>query len=160
MGGYTHQDIRKYAQEVSILSARNAAKDKEIERLRAECDRAKSTPMKYRRMEFNAQLQEEVTKLRAELDALKSQEPVAWIDGGDARALMQGNSVMVHPADQGLMAPLYAAPVPSIPPGTLDPLYKLLDYADESDGACYSTLSTRLVRDLVNEALAATKEKS
>lgn len=36
-----------------------------------------------------------------------------------------------------------------------DPLSKLLELADESDGACYGTLSTRIARDLITEALAA-----
>ena len=51
-----------------------------------------------------------------------------------------------------LRAALAAAPQ-SVP--AIEPLYKLLEYADESDGAQYGTLSTSLVRDLVNEALAA-----
>jgi hypothetical protein len=35
------------------------------------------------------------------------------------------------------------------------PLRKLLEYADDSDGSQYGTLSTDLVRKLVNEALCA-----
>jgi len=67
----------------------------EIGRLRAECDRAKSMPMKYRRMEFNAQLQEEVTKLRAELDALKS-SPVPSIPEGYQLVPVEPSEAMVR----------------------------------------------------------------
>lgn len=42
----------------------------------------------------------------------------------------------------------------SAQPASLEPLHKLLDYADDSDGSQYGTLSTSLVRDLVNEAIA------
>jgi hypothetical protein len=120
--------------------------------------------MKYRRMEFNAQLQEEVTKLRAELDALREQEPVAWIDGGDARALMQGNSVMVHPADQGLMAPLYAAPVPSRDE-VLEALGNVaLRFADRAGDVCPEDPAEKICAEFAAAVYAvlnkATKEKT
>ena len=44
----------------------------EITRLEAELAKAKTVPMKYRRMAFNAQLQDEVKKLEAENAALKA----------------------------------------------------------------------------------------
>lgn len=70
------------------------------ERLRAELEKAKSVPMKYRRMEFNAQLQNENTRLRAELDALKA------------------SFMCVHESHETLYQELRANPVPaSVPEG-------------------------------------------
>ena len=44
---------------------------KELAALRAEVARLKTVPMKYRRMEFNAQLQQENAELRAAIDAMR-----------------------------------------------------------------------------------------
>lgn len=53
----------------------------ELRRLQAQNERLKTLPMKYRRMEFNAQLQTENDRLRAQrdelLDALKRALPHA-----------------------------------------------------------------------------------
>ena len=46
-------------------------------------------------------------------DALKASEPVAWIDAGDLRGIMQGNSAWAHPEDQGRMIPLFTTPQPA-----------------------------------------------
>lgn len=43
----------------------------ELAALRAEVARLKTVPMKYRRMEFNAQLQQENAELRAAIDAMR-----------------------------------------------------------------------------------------
>ena len=50
----------------------------ELRRQHEEIERLKTVPMKYRRMEFNAQLQTENDSLRAQRDALL--EALAWID--------------------------------------------------------------------------------
>lgn len=91
--------------------------------LRAELEKAKSVPMKYRRMEFNAQLQNENTRLRAKLDALKAQEPVAWMkdqwspDCGNYWELCREDEMGWR--DRKDWVPLYARPVPaqSVPDG-------------------------------------------
>ncbi len=93
------------------------------EALRAELEKAKSVPMKYRRMEFNAQLQNENTRLRAKLDALKAQEPVAWMkdqwspDCGNYWELCREDEMGWR--DRKDWVPLYARPVPaqSVPDG-------------------------------------------
>ncbi len=79
--------------------------------LRAELEKAKSVPMKYRRMEFNAQLQNENTRLRAELDALNRQEPVAWECRGDIYRVPQ-RYIDTNRLIPG-QVPLYARPVPA-----------------------------------------------
>lgn len=85
--------------------------------LRAELEKAKSVPMKYRRMEFNAQLQNENTRLRAKLDALKAQEPVAWMkdqwspDCGNYWELCREDEMGWR--DRKDWVPLYARPVPA-----------------------------------------------
>ena len=52
--------------------AETKSQAEEIARLRAELERLKTVPMKYRRMEFNAQLQEENSKLRAEVELMRA----------------------------------------------------------------------------------------
>lgn len=92
----------------------------ENEKLRAELEKAKSVPMKYRRMEFNAQLQNENTRLRAELDALKAwkeevekQEPVLlWHLTGDPDE-EEVFEVNEHNLQCPYCKPLYARPVPA-----------------------------------------------
>ncbi len=92
--------------------------------LRAELEKAKSVPMKYRRMEFNAQLQNENTRLRAKLDALKAQEPVAWMkdqwspDCGDYWELCREDEMGWR--DRKDWVPPYARPVPAgVPDGVM-----------------------------------------
>ena len=53
-------------QEVSTLR-------EQVEKLMKERDALKTVPMKYRRMQFNAELQEEVTQLQKQLAALAEQ---------------------------------------------------------------------------------------
>jgi hypothetical protein len=153
---------RSIALPTATEAARNVALEEEVGRLRAELD-AKQARIDELMLEY-------------EPEAMTDEQVKAW---GAAQAPVPEKQTAVRqfrkkgcsdwydglPDEEDGRGPyesrtLYAAPVPSIPPGTLDPLYKLLDYADESDSACYSTLSTRLVRDLVNEALAAAKEKT
>lgn len=59
----------------------------EIDRLRAKLELRKTMPMKYRRMEFNAELQKEVERLEAERDALHVAicQAVALMNVGDNR---------------------------------------------------------------------------
>ena len=45
----------------------------QVEKLTKERDELKTVPMKYRRMQFNAELQEEVTQLQKQLAALAEQ---------------------------------------------------------------------------------------
>ena len=47
--------------------------------------------------------------LRAKIEQVEKQEPVGWVDGGDLRALSNGNSVWLNPDDQGRMVPVYLA---------------------------------------------------
>lgn len=56
----------------------------ELDALRAEVARLKTVPMKYRRMEFNAQLQQENAELRAAIDALRGELAVAQHNSDDA----------------------------------------------------------------------------
>ena len=51
-------------------------------------------------------------ELLREILASPPEEPVAWIDGGDLRGVGNGNSVWVHPDDQGRMIPLYRKNAP------------------------------------------------
>ena len=53
-------------QEVSTLR-------EQVEKLTKERDELKTVPMKYRRMQFNAELQDEVTQLQKQLAALAEQ---------------------------------------------------------------------------------------
>lgn len=62
MSGYTEIALLQY--ELEKLRAELAKKDAKIERL-------KIVPMMYRRMAFNAQLQDENNELRQQLAALK-----------------------------------------------------------------------------------------
>jgi hypothetical protein len=109
----------------------------EVRELRAELDAARRTA-EYWKAEHLAG--------NAELDALKASVPERLTpDGkyGKQHHYAEGWNDCIDEMGQA----------PSVP--DLDPLYKLLEYADESDGAQYGTLSTSLVRDLVNEALAS-----
>ena len=56
--------------------------------------------------------------LRTKIKVMEQQEPVGWVDGGDLRALSNGNSVWLNPDDQGRMVPVYlaAAPKPEAKP--------------------------------------------
>ena len=51
----------------------NRALQEQLEKLRVERDALKTVPMKYRRMQFNAELQEEVMQLNEQLLALAEQ---------------------------------------------------------------------------------------
>ena len=77
------EEGRKDYEGMREFQQKYIAADQELRKLRAELEKAKSVPMKYRRMEFNAQLQNENTRLRAELDALKQdvekQEPAGEV---------------------------------------------------------------------------------
>jgi hypothetical protein len=73
---YLHAAYRAYAR--AIESAATAPLLKRISELERELEAAKTVPMKYRRMEFNAQLQQENESLRTQLEAVQG-EPVAWV---------------------------------------------------------------------------------
>jgi hypothetical protein len=102
--------------------------------LRAELEKAKSVPMKYRRMEFNAQLQNENTRLRAELDALKEQEPAGEV-------VLFGERLKEISWRKGKLpdvgTKLYARPVPapSVPEG-----WKLVPTAESRHPGIYKML--------------------
>ena len=51
-----------------------------IEQLEAENKRLKTVPMKYRRLEFNAQLQNENDELRAKVAALEAEQKTMNLD--------------------------------------------------------------------------------
>ena len=58
--------------EIPYAQAEIAKRDKRIKELEQQIARLKTVPMKYRRMEFNAQLQRENTEQAAEISRLKS----------------------------------------------------------------------------------------
>ena len=63
---WKHDEQR--ALENEIISLRE-----QVEELTKERDELKTVPMKYRRMQFNAELQDEVTQLQKQLAALAEQ---------------------------------------------------------------------------------------
>ena len=63
---WEHDEQR--AMENEIISLRE-----QVEKLTKERDELKTVPMKYRRMQFNAELQEEVTQLQEQLAAFAEQ---------------------------------------------------------------------------------------
>lgn len=58
--------------EIPYAQAEIAKRDKRIKELEQQIARLKTVPMKYRRMEFNAQLQRENTEQAAEISRLKA----------------------------------------------------------------------------------------
>ena len=74
--GFDEHGARK---PVEILSSREELRREittlreQVEKLTKERDALKTVPMKYRRMQFNAELQEEVTQLQEQLAALAEQ---------------------------------------------------------------------------------------
>ena len=58
----------------------------------------------------------EVERLNAKITVMEQQEPVGWVDGGELRALSNGNSVWLNPDDQGRMVPVYLAAAPEAKP--------------------------------------------
>jgi len=68
----------------AIEAASCAERDKRIAELERELVAAKSVPMKYRRMAFNAELQVENANLRKELEAVrKDAERYRWLRDSD-----------------------------------------------------------------------------
>ena len=67
--------LNKDSQEFTILCAKETEKvlREQVEKLAKERDELKTVPMKYRRMQFNAELQDEVTQLQKQLAALAEQ---------------------------------------------------------------------------------------
>lgn len=93
--------------------------DSRIAELEAEVARLKTVPMKYRRMEFNAQLQKENEELAAKLKLRDEQEPVATvIDRDNCRVWWSDKFTHISQAPAN-NTKLYAAPVaaPAIPEG-------------------------------------------
>ncbi len=99
--------------------------------LRAELEKAKSVPMKYRRMEFNAQLQNENTRLRAKIEAMERQEPAMWANysniisakinkerrgAGDQHTCSETKTAY-HDAPLYALPGAQAQPAPSVPEG-------------------------------------------
>ena len=60
------------ADEIERLRAENTALRARVKELEEANQRLRTVPMKYRRMEFNAQLQQEVQRLEAENAALRA----------------------------------------------------------------------------------------
>lgn len=95
-------------QEVSTLR-------EQVEKLTKERDALKTVPMKYRRMQFNAELQDEVTQLQKQLLALAEQNEkmlkvllrLACLGNGD----QYGNSIGNCIAQEALSLPNLATPV-------------------------------------------------
>ena len=67
----TYNEFAGYRETIESLRQQLAAKDVEIERL-------KTVPMKYRRMAFNAQLQDENESLRQQLTELLNWQQKAF----------------------------------------------------------------------------------
>ena len=61
------------ADEIERLRAENTALRARVKELEEANQRLRTVPMKYRRMEFNAQLQQEVQRLRAENARMKAE---------------------------------------------------------------------------------------
>lgn len=68
----------------------------EIERLRAENEKLRTLPMKYRRMEFNAQLQKENEELRAELAQRQSLSADAVFANNEIMAINAGLGLRIN----------------------------------------------------------------
>lgn len=68
----TQPEALRLADELDAYHTRSCHKEAaaELRRLHAENERLKTVPMKYQRMEFNAQLQAENERLIAQRDAL------------------------------------------------------------------------------------------
>jgi hypothetical protein len=94
--------LKTQASDVASERAANALLTEEIERLRAENDRLKTVPMKYRRMEFNAQLQAENERLRAEVAAARRACELALI-------VMTPNGSVPTPVEEPVIERLRAA---------------------------------------------------
>ena len=86
----------------------------QVEKLTKERDELKTVPMKYRRMQFNAELQDEVTQLQKQLAALAEQNEkmrkvllrLACLGNGD----QYGNSIGNCIAQEALSLPNLATP--------------------------------------------------
>ena len=67
------ETIQRNPESVAAWKRECAFLREQVEKLTKERDALKTVPMKYRRMQFNAELQEEVTQLREQLAALAEQ---------------------------------------------------------------------------------------
>jgi FtsZ-binding cell division protein ZapB len=92
---------------LQLVKAERDALAAKLATLKADAERWKTVPMKYRRMEFNAQLQAERDALQAKLDEMEKQEPVGevapypdvvdWYSYEPAH----GTKLYTHPAAKG-----------------------------------------------------------
>ncbi len=96
-------------------NGKTATLREQVEKLTKERDALKTVPMKYRRMQFNAEMQEEVTQLQEQLAALAEQNEklrkvllrLACLGNGD----QYGNSIGNCIAQEALSLPDLASPV-------------------------------------------------
>ena len=65
--------VQALQRENKKLRAENASLKAELAEAKKERDALKTVPMKYRRMQFNAELQEEVRRLEQQLAAIKEE---------------------------------------------------------------------------------------
>ena len=108
-----YEDGKKSGKE--YCAAELAALREQVEKLTKERDELKTVPMKYRRMQFNAELQDEVTQLQKQLAALAEQNEkmrkvllrLACLGNGD----QYGNSIGNCIAQEALSLPDLASPV-------------------------------------------------
>lgn len=82
----------------------------QVEKLTKEREKLKTVPMKYRRMQFNAELQDEVTQLQKQLAALAEQNEKL------RETLTEAKSMVGHPdniavIDTALSLPNLATPI-------------------------------------------------
>ena len=108
-----YEDGKKAGKE--YCAAEIASLREQVEKLTKERDALKTVPMKYRRMQFNAELQDEVTQLQKQLLALAEQNEkmrkvllrLACLGNGD----QYGNSIGNCIAQEALSLPDLATPV-------------------------------------------------
>ena len=67
------ETIQRNPESVAAWKRECAFLREQVEKLTKERDALKTVPMKYRRMQFNAELQEEVTQLQKQLATLAEQ---------------------------------------------------------------------------------------
>ena len=67
------ETIQRNPESVAAWKRECAFLREQVEKLTKERDELKTVPMKYRRMQFNAELQDEVTQLQKQLAALAEQ---------------------------------------------------------------------------------------
>ena len=161
------EQVEKLTDECVVLRASSRSKletisslELQVEKLTKERDTLKTMPMKYRRMQFNAELQEDVRQQEQQLAALAEQNEklrkvllrLACLGNGD----QYGNSIGNCIAQEALSLPDLASPV--LNRIRAEENEAIIAAANALENIASTSSSTR-IRRVANDALTAIRAR-